>query len=148
MFARLIELAGLWFLAAAALEFVAVFVEQAGAARSPEEDASRGKLANAALMLAALATPGLLLAHAFLVTHEADIIVRVWAMGAPIAAMLGGSILGGVFGALARGAAPSMRKVAPVLSLAALAATIVAAWPSILVLIAAARNGGVIYITP
>jgi len=144
MFAQLIDAAGVLFLVAVAVEFVAVFAEQAGAARSPDEDAPKRSGGNALLAVSALLTPGLLLAHGFLVTHGADTTLRIWAMGAPVAAMIGGALVGGVFGAVARGAAPLMRRIALPLGLAALAVTLAATWPSIRILIDAAQNGGVI----
>ncbi|MGE0742218.1 MAG: hypothetical protein AB7O98_12835 [Hyphomonadaceae bacterium] len=147
MFAQLIEAAGVWFLVAAAAELVAVLVEQAAAARSPEEEAPRRGGPSAALLaVSALLAPGLLLAHGFLATHGGDTMLRAVAVGTPIAAMIVGALLGGILGAVAKGAAPLMRRLALPLGLIALAVTIFATWPSIQTLITAAQNGGVIYV--
>ena len=111
MFANLIEIVGVWFLIACAIEALAVFVEQAGAARSPDEEDGKKRGASALLaFLLSLLTPGLLLAHGFLATHEQQEL-RIIAMGLPVAAVLAGALLGAIFGAVARGAAPAMRKM-------------------------------------
>ena len=146
MLSALVETCGAAFLAALGLEALAVFVEQAGAARSPEEDDAKRGAGTLALFVAGALTPGLLLAHGFVATNRQEDL-RIWAMGAPLAAMLGGALLGAVFGAIARAAAPFMRKAALPLDLAALVVAIYATWPSIRVLIDAAQHGGVI-LTP
>lgn len=144
MFASVIQTAGLWFLVAVALEAIAVFVGQAGAARSPDEEAPPRKAGALLALVLSTVTPGLLLTHAFLTTHGGDPMLGIWAMGAPIAAVLGGALLGAILGAATRSAAPTMRKLALPLDLIAFAVTIFAALPSIQTLIAAAQNGGVI----
>lgn len=138
---QLIETAGVWFFVACAFTFAAVFFEQAGAARSPEEDGERKPAITIVLMLASLLTPGLLLLHAFFLTPGVDALLRAALMAAPIAAVLGGSLLGAIFGALARGAAPAMRKLAVPLGLAALALTLFAVSPSILALFNGLQDG-------
>ena len=122
---------------AAALVLLAltVFVEQAGAARSPEEDGHRTKLSATALWAANVLTPALLLGHAWIATSAREEL-RLEAMLAPIAAMFGGALLGAMFGAMARGAAPVMRKTALPLALVTLAVTVYAASPSAMALIA------------
>ena len=145
MFADLIQVVGLWFVVACACEALAVFVEQAGAARSPDEDDGRKQSASALIgFLLSLLTPGLLLAHGFLATHAQEQTLRVVAMGLPVAAVLLGALLGAVFGAVARGAAPLMRKLALPLDVVAFGVAIYATLASIQVLIGAAQNGGVI----
>jgi hypothetical protein len=149
MFADLIAASGLWFLIAAVLLGVTVFVEQAGAARSPEEEGERKHGAMGVVLgILALLTPGLLLAHAFLTTHEASDIIRIAALAAPIAAVLLGALLGAIFGAMAASAGAAMRKAAPILALAGFAVTMFATLPSIRVLLDAAQNGGVIVVAP
>lgn len=112
MLGTLIQVVGLWFFVAVALEAAAVVVEQWGAARSPDDDAPKnGALALLSLVLT-LATPGLLLIHAFVATQGAEQTLRVIAMGAPILAVLVGALFGAIAGAAARGAAPIMRKLA------------------------------------
>lgn len=138
---QLIAIAGLWFFAACAAEFAAVFVEQAGAARSPEEDASRRRAASLMLMLVSLLTPGLLLLHGFFLTAGADTLLRIWIMAAPVAAMLLGAIFGAILGALAGSAAPTMRKLALPLGLAALALALYATSPSIVALANGLQDG-------
>ena len=138
---QLIATAGVWFFAACAAAFAAVFVEQAGAARSPEEDTERKGAAAMMLMLASLLTPGLLLLHGFFLTAAADTLARIWIMAAPIAAVLLGSIAGAIFGAVGRGAAPAMRKLALPLGLAALGLTLFAAMPSIVALVNGLQDG-------
>jgi hypothetical protein len=138
---QLIATAGVWFFAACAAAFAAVFVEQAGAARSPEEDGERKGAASLMLMLASLLTPGLLLLHGFFLTAAVDTLLRIWIMAAPIAAILLGSIFGAMFGAVARGAAPAMRKLALPLGLAALALTLFATTPSIVALVNGLQDG-------
>jgi hypothetical protein len=138
---QVIAIAGVWFFIACAAAFAAVFVEQAGAARSPEEDGAHKPAASLMLMLASLLTPGLLLLHGFFLTASVDAMLRIWVMAAPIAAVLVGSILGAVFGALARGAAPTMRRLALPLGLAALALTLYATSPSIVALANGLEDG-------
>jgi hypothetical protein len=70
--------------------------------------------------------------------------LRIWAIGLPIGAVLGGSLLGAKFGAHALAAAPLKRKNAQPLSVVALVVTIFATMPSIRVLVEAAQNGGAI----
>jgi hypothetical protein len=143
MFASVIQLAGLWFLIACTAEALAVFVEQAGSARSPDDEAPRrGAVAPIAFLLSLL-TPGLLLAHGFLITRDAEQSLRVIAIGAPIAAVLVGALLGAMFGAVAKAAAPAMRTLALPLDLIAFALAIYATLPSIRILIEAAQNEGV-----
>jgi hypothetical protein len=146
MLSALVATCGSAFFAALALEALAVFVEQAGAARSPEEDHAKRGAGTLALFVAGALTPGLLLAHGFVATNGRDDL-RLWAMGAPFVAMLGGALSGAVFGAIARGAAPFMRKAALPFDLAALFVAIYATWPSVRALIDAAQHGGVI-VTP
>lgn len=141
MLATLIQTAGLWFLAAVALEALATFVETAGAARSPDEDSPRRGLGALAVLAVTTLTPGLLFVHGFLSTHGVDPMVRLWAMGAPAAAMIGGALLGGLFGAIARSAAGLMRRLALPLGIAALIVTVYATMPSIALLAEAARTG-------
>jgi hypothetical protein len=146
MFADLIQIVGLWFLVAIALETLAIFVEQAGSARSPEDETKRHGAVTLIAFLLSLITPGLLLAHGFLATTGQDQTLRVIAMGAPVAAVLLGSLAGAIFGAIAKGAAPVMRKLALPLDLAAFAVAIYATLASIRILIGAAQNGGVIVV--
>lgn len=147
MFASLVQIAGLWFLVACALEALAVFVEQAGSVRSPDEEDDRKRSASALLaFVLSLLTPGLLLAHGFLTTNGQDQTLRVIAMGLPIAAVLLGALLGAIFGAVAKGLAPAMRKIALPLDLVAFGVAVFAALTSIQTLIGAAQNGGVIVV--
>ena len=134
MLEELIATAGVWFFAACGAVFAAMFVEQAGAARSPEEDSERKRSAMLVLMLASLLAPGLLLLHSFYLTAD-DPSPRVALMAVAIAATLLGSMTGAVFGALTRGAAPTMRKLALPLVLVALALATYAALPSIVALV-------------
>jgi hypothetical protein len=138
---QLIATAGVWFFAACAAAFLSVFVEQAGAARSPEEDGERKGAATLMLMLASLLTPGLLLLHAFFLTAAVDPMLRVSMMGAPIGAVLLGALLGAIFGALARGAAPAMRTLALPVAFAALGLTLFATSPSIVALVNGLQDG-------
>jgi hypothetical protein len=138
---QLIATAGIWFFAACAAAFASVFVEQAGAARSPEEDGEAKSAAKLMLTLASLLTPGLLLVHAFFLTAADDTLLRVWLMGAPIAAVLVGSLFGAILGSVARGVAPAMRKLALPLGLAALALTLFATSPSIVALVNGLQDG-------
>ena len=147
MLSALLETTGYWFLIASAALALAVFVGQAGAARSPDEDRLPNSAHALLTLLLTLTTPGLLLAHAFLVTHELDPTLRILAMAAPIGAVLLGSLLGAMFGAAANGAASAMRTLALPLELAAFALTIFATLASLRILLAAAQNGGVI-VTP
>jgi hypothetical protein len=134
MLEELIATAGVWFFAACGAVFAAMFVEQAGAARSPEEDSERKRGAMLVLMLASLLAPGLLLLHSFYLTAD-DPSPRAALMAVAIAATLLGSMTGAIFGALARGAAPIMRRLALPLVLIALALAIYAAFPSIVALV-------------
>lgn len=148
MLGTLIEIAGLWFVVAVGLEALAVFAEQWGAARSPEEDSPKhGALALVALLLT-VATPGLLLAHGYISTRGQEQTVFLLAIAAPIAAVLVGALLGAIMGAVARGAAPLMRKLAVPLDVIAFGATLYATLATIQVLIQAAQQGGVLYVTP
>lgn len=141
---QLIATGGAWYFAACVAAFASVFVEQAGAARSPEEENERKGGATALmLMLFSLLTPGLLLLHGFLLTAAMDTWLRIWVMAAPVTAILLGSILGAIFGALARGAAPAMRKLAAPLAVAALALTLYAASPSLVALANGLQDGSI-----
>jgi hypothetical protein len=137
---QLIATAGAWFFAACAAQFVAVIIEQAGAARSPEEDGDRKRAVMQTLVLVSFVTIGLLLLHGFFLT-AADATARTLVMAAPIAAMLLGSLLGAILGALVRGAAPAMRKLALPVALVALAVTLYAALPTIVALAHALQSG-------
>jgi hypothetical protein len=130
---QLIATAGLWYLAACIAVFVAMFIEQAGAARSPEEDSERKRAVMLVLLLATFATVGLLLLHGIFLAAE-DEGIRFAILAAPIGAMMLGSLFGAIFGAVARGAAPTMRKLALPLVLVALALTLYAAAPTIVAL--------------
>ena len=137
---QLIATAGVWFFAACAAQFVAVIVEQAGAARSPEEDGDRGRAVMQALVLVSFLTVGLLLLHGFFLT-AAEATARTAIMTTPIAAMLLGSLLGAIFGALARGAAPALRKIALPIAIVALGVTLFAVSPSIVALVNGLQDG-------
>ena len=130
---QLIATAGLSYLAACVSVFVAMFIEQAGAARSPEEDSERKRAAMLVLLLATFATVGLLLLHGYFVPADNEA-WRFGIMATPIAAMMLGSLLGAIFGALARGVAPLMRKLALPFVLVAFALTLYAAAPTIVAL--------------
>jgi hypothetical protein len=138
----LIATAGIWFFAACAAAFASVFVEQAGAARSPEDEGERkGGAVALMLMLVSLLTPGLLLLHGFFLTAAVDTLLRIWIMAAPVSAILLGSIFGAILGAVARGTAPAMRKLALPFGLAALALTLFATSPSIVALVNGLQDG-------
>ena len=138
MLGTLIQAVGLWFFVAVALEAVAVFVEQWGAARTPDDDAPKhSALALLALVLT-LVTPGLLLMHAFMTTDGEEQTTRVVAMGAPVLAILVGALLGAIAGAAARGVAPTMRKLALPLDLAASGVAVFATLTTLQALIAGA----------
>lgn len=131
MLGTLIQTVGPWFLLAVAIEALAVFVEQWGAARSPDEEPRKhNALALLALFLTIL-TPGLLIAHGVMTTRGGDQSLMVLAIGAPIVAVLIGALAGAIVGAAAKGAAPTMRKLALPLDVVAFAATIFAVLPSI-----------------
>jgi hypothetical protein len=138
---QLIATAGVWFFAACFAAFVTVFVEQAGAVRSPEEEGETKRAAAIIAFLASLLTPGLLLLHGFFLTATSDVSLRAILMSTPIAAILLGSLLGAIVGALARGTAPTMRKLALPLSLIALGLTLFATMPSIVALANALQDG-------
>jgi hypothetical protein len=144
MFADLVQAAGLWFVIACAFQVVVVFFEQAGAARSPEEEKPQGGFGALAGGIAALLAPGLLLMHGYFRTelgpHES---LRLFALGAPIAASVLGGLLGALFSALFRSASTLMRAVAPWLAVAGLILAVYATLPSIVALIGAIQNGGV-----
>jgi hypothetical protein len=147
MLSSLIQVMGPWFLAAIALEAVAVFAEQWGAVRSPDEEVRKhGALALLALVLSLL-TPGLLLAHGYITTRTQEQTLLVLAVGLPLAAVLVGALLGAIMGAAAKDAAPLMRKLALPLDILAFAVTIYATLATIQVLIQAAQNGGIVSVT-
>lgn len=148
MLGSLIQAVGLWFFVAVALETLAVFAEQWGAARSPDEEKPKHNALALLAFVLTLLTPGLLLAHGYISTQGKDQALLVLAIGAPIAAVLIGALLGAIMGAAVRGAAPLMRKLALPLDIVAFAATIYAALATIQKLILAAQNGGVVYVTP
>jgi hypothetical protein len=145
MLASIIDVAGPAFAIAVGVEALAVFVEQLGAARSPEEDEPRRRGAfTIVLAVAAIVTPGLLLMHGFLSTAQTPQHIRVAAMAAPVAAIIGGALLGAIASAFLRAAGPTMRKAAPVFSIAALVAAAIAALPSLGQLMEAAQSSGAI----
>lgn len=148
MLGTLIQLVGPLFFLAVALEALAVFAEQWGAARSPDEEAPKhGALALLALLFTII-TPGLLLAHGYISTQGQDQTYFFLAIGAPIAAVLVGALLGAIMGAVARGAAPLMRKLALPLDAIAFAVAVYATLGTIQTLLQAAQNGGVVQVTP
>ncbi len=144
MLANLFQIVGLWFLVAILLETLSVFVEQGGAARSPEDDTPRHRALSLLAFVLSIGTPSLLTAHGYLSTENQDQTLRVIAIGAPIAAVLLGALLGAILGAAVKGAAPLMRKLALPLDIAAFAVTIYATLATIQTLIQAAQNGGVV----
>lgn len=145
MFASLAAIAGFWFVVACIFQAVAVFVEQAGAARSPEDEKPHGGFGAFAVGVAALLAPGLLLMHGYFVTElHPDQSLRVLALGAPLAGVILGALLGAIFGAVVHGATPIMRMLAPWFALAALILAVYATVPSIVALVAAIQNGGVL----
>lgn len=141
MFATFIQLVGIWFLVAIVLETFAVFVEQVGAARSPEDDAPRHRALSLLAFVLSLGTPALLITHGFFATEGADQTFRVLAMGAPVAAVLVGALLGAIVGAAAKGAAPLMRKLALPLDIVAFAVTVFAALATLQTLIGMVQQG-------
>jgi hypothetical protein len=136
MLDSMVQAAGVWFFAAVAAQFAATLFEQAGAARSPEEDKPRRRVAALALFVASLATPALLLWHAYRVSAETDVATRLWLIAAPLAAMLGGGLVGAVAGVFARGAASALRAAAMWFALSALGLAVYAASPDLAALIA------------
>lgn len=141
MLGTLIQIVGPWFLLAVALEALAVFVEQWGSARSPDEEPRKhNALALLGLFLTIL-TPGLLIAHGVIATQGGDQSLMVLAIGAPIAAVLLGALAGAIVGAAAKGAVPIMRKLALPLDLVAFAVTIFAVLPTIQSIIGAVQGG-------
>lgn len=144
MLASLIDVAGLAFIIAVGVEALAVFVEQLGAVRSPDDDEPRRGAITAVLAMAAIVTPGLLVAHGFLSTAQAQEHIRVIATASPVVAIIGGALLGAIIGQFLRGAGVAIRRIAPAFSVAALIAAAIAALPSASQLIEAAQNGGAI----
>lgn len=130
-----ISLVGVWFFAALAAETLAAFVSQAGAARSPDDEAPRSWLGRAHVLVGLL-SPALLIAHAWLASAGADDGVRGLLVGAPITATIFGALLGSIFGAIAPGAAPTMRRIALIVALISLALAMLASYPSLRSLIA------------
>jgi hypothetical protein len=123
---------------------LAVFVEQAGAARSPEEDKTHGGFAAFAVGAAALLAPGILLMHGYFVTQGVQDTLRVLALAAPVAACIVGALAGAIFGAVAPSAAPAMRMAAPWFAVAGLVLAAYAAMASFAALVAALQTGGVL----
>lgn len=144
MLEALIQIVGPMFLAAVALETVAVLAEQWGAARSPDEEAPKHNVLALLALVLTILTPGLLLAHAYVSTHGQDQTLLVIAVGLPLAAVIVGALLGAILGAAVKGAAPLMRKLALPLDIAAFAVTVYATLTTVQVLIQAAQNGGVV----
>lgn len=135
MLAALIQVVGPWFILAVAFEALAVFVEQWGAARSPDEETRRhGALGLLALVLT-IVTPGLLLAHGYVTTREAGEALVALVVGAPVAAVLLGSLLGAIVGAVVPAAAPFMRRIALPFDLLAFVLAGFAALPTIQILL-------------
>ncbi|MEZ5955997.1 MAG: hypothetical protein R3C27_02125 [Hyphomonadaceae bacterium] len=148
MLALLIQAVGLWFFVAVAFETLAVFTEQWGSARSPDEEKPKNNVLALLSLVLTLLTPGLLLTHAYIGTEGRDQTLFVLASAAPIAALLTGALLGAITGAAVRGAAPLMRKLALPLDIVAFAVTIYATLATIQVLIQAAQSGGAGHVTP
>lgn len=136
------EIAGPLFLVALALEFLAVFAEQAGSARKAGEDRPKPGFAALVLMILATVTPGLLLVHAFVTTMGIDDQVRIWAIGGVIAAVVLGAIGGLVAGLLGgEGISRLLRAVSLPAALAAFGLSVFVARPSINSLIGWLQNG-------
>jgi hypothetical protein len=138
----LAQATGILFLFAVAAEFIAVFFEQAGAARKRDEEAKSGGLPALALMVVTTLTPALLLLHGYLSTMAPH-----WraalpaAVAAPILAVIVGAILGRIVGTASQAAARILHGVALPAAVAAFVLTIYAAWPSVGALIELFTHG-------
>ncbi|MGH6951662.1 MAG: hypothetical protein ACREH4_12360 [Vitreimonas sp.] len=134
---QLIQAVGIWYFIALAAVVLAAAAKHASAARSPEEDHARSLVDRLNWLVS-------LLGWALLVLHGA---VAAAASAAPIwlpialppAAMLLGAIAGGLAGAGAQALAPALRKMGPWLGAVTLALSLVAAWPSIAILLGVSR---------
>ncbi len=133
MIVTFIQIVGLWFLAAIALELFAVYAEQAGAARKAEERGQSGFGAFALMILTTL-TPALLFLHAFFLTHGAPSMIRVAAIGLVTASVIFGAIVGRLVGMGWEDGARVMRTLALPLGLAAFVLAIYVTRPSLIAL--------------
>lgn len=133
-FEQLIGVLGTFWLAALAAEFLAVLTESWGGMKPKvegEEDRRQG-LAKYVLMTAAVATPCLLLAHTFIVVsgvYEGELLLP--ALGAVLATVFGGNLLGWLFGALIRPAATLMQIIAMPLAIVAIITAVALSWDSL-----------------
>ncbi|MFT3726762.1 MAG: hypothetical protein QM759_02930 [Terricaulis sp.] len=127
---------GFWFLLAVGLEFASVYAEQAGAVHKPEgEAAKREGFGGFALALTTTLTPAFLFLHGFFLTAASALPVRIAALGAVVAAVLLGAIIGRLVGMGWKSGAGVMRALALPLGLIAFVIAIYACRPSLEALI-------------
>lgn len=130
------ETVGLWFLVAVALQFAAVYAEQAGVAHKPDGQVEKREgFGGFALALTTTLTPAFLFLHGFFLTADSALAVRVTVLSAVIAAVLLGAIIGRLVGMGWKGGAGVMRTLALPLGLAAMVVAIYACRPSLEALI-------------
>jgi hypothetical protein len=139
MLPALLQTVGPWFLVAAALAFLATAVEQAAAPRSPEDDHARTPL-DRLCWLASLITIALLLWRGATASVDGAPTLRIWLIGLPVVAAIGGALLGSVVGAVVRLASRPATLTAMGLSVCALAAALAASMPQIQTLVTAAAG--------
>lgn len=129
----LFQTIGVWYFVALAAVFLAAAAKHASEPRSPEEDHSRTSLDALHWFVALMGWTVLALHGAFVGLSRG---APVWLLaGIPVAAMLAGALMGGLFSADTRARAPAMRTASRWLGIAALALAAWAAAPSVAALI-------------
>ena len=128
----LIATLGLLWAVAVGAEFLTVFAESWGSLRVKAEDDEdkRQNFGGFIAQAAATTAPLVLFAHGFFSSIAVSPGLALYAAGAVVAAVLIGALLGWLFGALAKPLAPTMHFLAAPLALVSLVLALVAAWPS------------------
>ncbi|MES1197159.1 MAG: hypothetical protein ABUL55_00910 [Pseudomonadota bacterium] len=121
----------LW-VAAVGAEFLTVFAESWGSLRvkDVEDEDKRPGFGRFVAGAAAVTAPLVLFTHGVFVTIALSPTLSLLAAGAVIGSVLVGSLLGWLFGAIAKPAAPTLRFLAAPLSFVAVVLALIAAWPS------------------
>jgi len=118
---------------AVACECLTVFAESWGGLRvkpEGEEEPNRG-FAGFVAQAAAIVAPLVLLTHGFFASIALSPSLALYAAGAVVAAVLAGAVLGWLFGAIAKPAAPVLHFLAGPLSFVTVVLALIAAWPSL-----------------
>ena len=111
--------------------FLAAAIEQAGAPRAPSEEPPRRGFVSAALALASLVSPGVLVAYAYFRAANSAPALSICLMALPIVAVMSGAMLGALIGAAMRESRAMIRMTSIVTGFGALILALCVALPAI-----------------